>query len=201
MLGGLIYGLMNLRIVPEQNLRNAAPVSKGFQINSKTKVTIDKPLLKLELPVGWHEISTDKKVAATPTYSFASPSADAQIMDIYIDAVPTTMAVNKAVVVSAQADGLGYDTVSDNCTNFTESSLKDPRTATAPARWQTINFICDMGNYARAVVGTMSTEGINQVTVTGPTTGPHKLFITYTDNNISPSYSVLYEILRSIHFK
>lgn len=200
-LGIVIYWLMNLRITPEQDIRNTAPISKKYQTGTSAVVSIDKPLFKLELPKAWHEVATDKNSSTGPMYSFASPSAQAQMLDLYIDNPPINLAVNKAIIVSAQGDGLTYDTVSDNCTTFTEASLKNPQTGNAPARWQTIHFICDMANTARAMIGTMSTEGVNQVTVTGTTAGKHKLFITYIDNNINPNYSTFYDILRSLHFK
>lgn len=197
----IIYGLMNLRIAPQQEIRNANPVSKGYKSNTEAKVVIDKPLFRLELPSGWREITNNKDSPTAPKFSFRSPSSQAQMLDLYIDYTPVNMAVNRAIAVSAQGDGLAYDNVSENCTTFTDSSLKNPQTGNAPAKWQTTNFICDMANYARAVVGTMSTDGINQVTVTGATAGTRKVFITYTDNNISPNYSTLYEILGSLHFK
>ncbi len=196
-----VYGLMHLRVAPQQDIRNATPVSKGYTTSSNAKVTIDKPLFRLELPTGWKEISTDKASSTGPRYSFRSTSEMSQMLDMYIDNPPVNMAVNRAIVVSAQGDGLAHDNVSENCTTFTDSSVANPRTGTAPAKWQTTNFICDTGNFARAVVGTMSTDGMNQVTVAGPTVGSHKLFIIYTDNNISPNYSTLYDILGSLHFK
>ena len=193
---------MHLRLVPEQNIRNATPVSKGYKTDESKKVAIDKPLFRLELPTGWREVAPARaSLVVTPSYSFFSSSTQEQVLDIYIDIVPTNLAVNRAIVVSPQGDGLTYDMVSDNCTTFTDASLKNPQTGTAPARWQTVNFICDMANAARASVGTMSVEGVNQVTVTGPTAGAHKLFIAYTDNNISPGYGTFYEILQSLHFK
>ncbi len=198
---GLIWWLMHLRILPEQDIKNSTPVSKSYKTSDSAKVIIDKPLFRVELPTGWREVAVDKLSPTAPKFSFRSPSAQAQLLDFYIDNPPVRMAVNKAIIVAAQGTGLSNDAVSDNCTTFTDASLKDPATGNAPARWQTVNFICDMGNFPRAVVGTMSTEGVNQVTVNGPTAGSHKLFITYTDNNISPNYSTLYEILRSLHFK
>lgn len=198
---GVVYWLMHLRIVPEQKIRNTPPVSNNYKSDSSAKVVVDKPMFKLELPKDWREVKTNNNISTPPIYSFSSPSDQAQLLEMYIDSLPTGMAVNKAIVVTAQGDGLSYDSVSDNCTTFTEASLKNPQTGNAPARWQTTNFICDMANYARAVVGTMSAEGVNQVTVSGPSTGTHKLFITYTDNNISPNYNTFYDILRSLHFK
>lgn len=199
-LGMVIYGLTRLRIAPTQNLHNSPPVSKSYAPTTTTMVHIDKPFFRLDLPNGWKEVPPGPGSTA-PDYSFRSPSQQAQLLDIYLRVLPLNMALNKAVVVSAQGDGLSYDSVSDNCTTFTDATKAASGTKTVLSRWRGTDFICDVGNFARAVVGTVSTEGINQVTGVGPTTGSHKIFMTYTDNNINPDYSVLYAILGSIRFK
>ena len=197
---GAIYLLMHLRIEPQQEVHNAPSVSRGYVANKATKLSIDKPLFHMELPGGWKEISPVPGPTA-PDYSFRSPSQQAQLLDIYMTYIPANMALNKAIVVTGQGNGLGYDLVSDNCTTFTDPSKTNLATKTVQARWQGTDFICDVGNFARAVVGTVSTEGINQVTITGVQAGSRKLFISYTDNNIDPDYSILYAILGSLHFK
>lgn len=197
----LAYWLLNIRIAPKQEIQNTIEVSKSYAPEGKAKVQVDKPLFKLELPAGWKERGAELAVIPAATYTFQSPDKPAQLFALYIDAIPATMAVNGAVVVAPQGDGIISDTVSGNCTTYTDASKADPRTKIAQARWQNINFLCDMANFNRGVVGTQSTEGINQVTVKGPTTGEHKLFIRYTDNTVSPNYNTLYEIIRSLHFK
>jgi hypothetical protein len=122
-------------------------------------------------------------------------------MQIYIDNPPQSFGINKAIAVSASGNGIVYDSVSDNCITYTDVSKRDPATGFATAKWQGIDFYCDIANYARAVVGTVSKDGFNYFNATGPNFGTHKVFITYTDNNISPDYSVLYEILDSLQFK
>lgn len=196
-----IYALFHLRVTPRQQLRNSPSLSTQYGASEAKKVVIDKPLFRMELPGDWKEMSPGHEIVPAPTYSFTSPSTDKKDMYIYIDTVPSDMALNRAVTVNAQGDGIAYDVVSENCATFTDPATKDKRTGYAPGRWQAANFICDMGNSQRTVVGTVSTEGVNQVTVNGATTGRHKLFIMYTDNNINPSYSTLYSILGSLHFK
>lgn len=197
---GLIYWLTNLRIAPTQQIKNAPSVSTGYNASGTTKVAIDKPEFTMELPGGWKE----RQVIASPTgpkYTFASPSSQSQVFDFYIDNPPTGMALNRAIAVDAQGNGLVYDRVSENCITFTDPKNKNAQTGNAPARWQETDFICDMGNSSRAVVGTISKDGINQVAVTGETIGNRRIFITYTDNSISPNYTTLYDILGSIKFK
>ncbi len=196
----IIYAIYTLSVTPRQDIRNAPPLSKQYNAAGNKKITIDKPLFTLELPQGWVEIP-EGKTAAAPTYSFRAPQGQSQYFDMYIDTIPATMALNRAIVVSPQGSGVSYDRVSENCTTFTDSAQKNPSTGYAPARWQGADFICDMGNFARALVGTVSTEGINRVTVTGSANGPHQLFIAFTDNNINPNYTTLYDLLASLNFK
>lgn len=198
--GVTAYLLLNLRISPQQQLRNAAPISKPYDATTAQKVPIDKPELHLELPQGWKEVKLTPTDQA-PRYVFASPSSQAQRIEIYIDNPPARLAINRAISVSSEAGSVVHESVSDNCTTYTDASPSNVDGGSAHAKWQGIDFYCDVANYARAVVGTVSKDGINFFNVTGAKTGTHKVFITYTDNSISPDYSTLYEILNSMQFK
>lgn len=198
-IAGLIWALFHLRVTPEQTIRNAPPVSTKYSPEGSKKIDIDKPEFTMQLAVGWEE----KDVAdgwKEPSYSFRSPSADARLLDIFLGEVPDRYALNRAIVVTAQGNGLAYDVVSSNCTTYTDDSKVD-NTGRILAKWQGVDFYCDAANPARAVVGTISKEGINTVKVSGPETGAHSVFIVYTDNNITPDYTTLYSILGSLKFK
>ncbi len=195
-----VYGLLHLRVTPPQDVYNSPPSSKAYQPGSVSNVTITKPELTLELPSGW----TEEVVPSSPTapkYSMRSLSSDAQQLQIYIDNPPQRFGLNKAIAVSGSGDGIVHTSVSDNCTTYTDISKRDPSTGFATAKWQGIDFYCDVANSARAVVGTVSKDGFNYFTATGPTFGIHKVFITYIDNGSSPDYSVLYGILDSVKFR
>lgn len=196
----VVYGLLNIRITPKQNVRNAPSVSRSFQASSLKKVEVSKPEFNLQFPYGWkEEIIPQSRIS--PRYSFLSPPDDARQLQIYVDNSTELFGLNKAIVVAASGDGITHDSVSENCTTFTDGSKRNLQTGFAPAKWQGIDFNCDIGNYARAVVGTVSKDGFNYFNATGHTFGAHKVFITYIDNNITPDYSVFYEILDSLHFK
>ena len=74
-------------------------------------------------------------------------------------------------------------------------------TGKSPAKWESIDFICDSGNYQRDVVGSVSGDGLNNINLTGPTKGPHRYFFTYTDNNSQPDYAIFSEALKSFKAK
>ncbi len=197
---GSIYGLVHLRISPKQQVRNSPPVSKAYNAESSKKITVSKQYFTLQLPAGWQEIGV-ANASVVARYSFRSAAGQARLMDLYIDGQPNNLGLNKAIVVNGSGDGVIHDVVSDNCTTYTDGSKKNPQTGLAPAKWQGIDFSCDMANFARALVGTISKDGLNHFNGTGPVHGTHQYLILYTDNNISPDYTVLYDILSSLRFK
>lgn len=197
----LFYFLSNLQITPEQNITNDQTIVKPYDAAMAKLVPIDKPLFKLELPEGWTETKPDASMVPAPQYVFVSNPKDQQILRLYVDNVPSAMGINKALTVSARSDTLDHDSVSENCVNYTELSKKDVRTGLAPAKWQNIDFLCDVGNPQRPLVGAVSADGMNYVKLTGPTVGEHKLFIVYGDYSINPNYTTFYDILNTLHMK
>lgn len=199
-IAGLVYGLFQLRVTPEQNIRNAAPVSTKYNPDNQNSIKIDKPELTMTLPESWKQIESTDNVHVS-TYTFQNNGSPGIELNIFIDNPPVTMQLNRAIAVSAQGDSITYETVSSNCTTYTDSAKTNKVTGVAPARWQGNDFYCDMSNFNRAVVGTVSADGINQLNVTGSTGREYKVFISYIDNSINPDYSTLYSILGSMHFK
>lgn len=151
----------------------------------------------LRLPSGW------QSVAAPPVpytvYSWQGTGGDsARRLDMYIDNTPADLAVNRLLAVQADSDHMDIaDAVSDNCTDFTDRATGSSATGTAPAKWAGVNFICDMGNYERDVVATGSPDAVNAVTLTGSTTGSHKVLLVYTDNSADPDYTIFDAMVRS----
>jgi len=198
----LIVFLENLRIAPEQNIVNDQTVVKTYNAAATKKIKVDKPLFTLELPDGWTESKPDASMVPAPQYVFISKPVDQQVLRIYIDAnIPSQLGINKAVTVSARTNMLDHDNVSENCINFTEISRKDPRTGLAPAKWQNIDFLCDVANSQRPLVGAISADGMNFVKLTGAAGDEHRLFIVYGDYSVNPGYNTLYEVLSSIRVK
>ncbi|MCA9318552.1 hypothetical protein KDA06_02840 [Candidatus Saccharibacteria bacterium] len=197
----LFYFLFHLRIAPSQNIQNDTAATAPYKPNGDKKAHIDKPFFAFDLPDGWKEAGRDASVVPSPTYNFISPTTQQQTLRLYVDASPANFAVNRAITVSASGSGIDHDMVSENCVNFTDAKYKDSRTGIAPAKWQNIDFLCDMANIQRPVVGAISSDGINYIKLTGPTTGEHKLFIVFADYGVNPNYSVLYDILDSFKMK
>jgi hypothetical protein len=195
-----VYVVSNVQIKPVQTIRNAPAVIKDYKPGDVGRIEVSKPLLTMKLPYGWTEKQVDGGVDP-PLYRFQAGPTAPQQLDVYIDNVPPVYAFNKVVAVSSLGQGINYGTVSDNCSTFTDTAKTNPATGYAPAKWQGVDFMCDMGNYTRQVVGTASTEGMNVLTVHGANGKKYRAFFVYTDNNINPDYTTLYAILSSLRFK
>lgn len=156
--------------------------------------TVVEPYFTLSLPAEWHQTNA---VNTPSQYSITWQSFESGVygryLTVYIDTIPTTMAINKLLPVYASGSGIDYGLLSDNCADFATGSLNQPQ----PAKWQNVNFICNLPNRYDNQIGTGSTGGINTVSVSGPKTGTHQYFFLYTDRSAEPDYSDLYTILSS----
>ncbi|MEO6760784.1 MAG: hypothetical protein ABI220_00190 [Candidatus Saccharimonadales bacterium] len=197
-----VYKLLNLSISPAENITNPPPVTKAFVPDSAPQKHIDEPLFTVDLPNDW---SLKSHVTTTyNVYKFQGSKPATRLMSIYIDGLPPKFAVNRLLPVQAIGNRLDHGTVSDNCLDFVSPSAvntqQSQQTKIVDAKWQNAEFYCDIGNYERDVIGTSSTEAINQVTLTG-SSSKHTLFFAYTDNGINPNYSIFYGILESFRLK
>jgi len=155
----------------------------------------------IDLPSDWKTVALAGSSPGIYQWSGGTKDDNTRSIEVYVDHVPTTLGVNRVVAVRASGSGLTVASdVSDNCSNFTRPTASEPAESTH-AKWNGINFLCDLGNYLRDVVGTSSPESINSVTLTGPTTGMHTLFFTYTDNSPSPDYATFINALKSFQLK
>ncbi len=163
---------------------------------AKTK-PVTASVFQVQLPEDWQQFATHEPYSPL-TWRGTTQDDSARQLQIYVDNVPTDLGVNRMLPVRADGSGVvATDSVSDNCVNFTDKNTANPATGLAPARWSGLSFLCDTANYERNLVGTTSPDGINSVTVGGPTKGTHKFFFVYTDHSAQADYTVLTDILAS----
>jgi hypothetical protein len=154
------------------------------------------PSFQINLPKDWQQV-TPPTIHAAYSWRGATKENNARSLDIYIDNIPVNFAVNRMLPLTANGSGVqATGGVSNNCSTFTLASTTDPRTGIAPSKWDGIDFLCDMANYVRNVVGTSSAEGVNTVSVAGPS-GTHKYFFVYTDHSGEPNYDTFTAALQS----
>jgi hypothetical protein len=151
---------------------------------------------QINLPQDWKQITPPTTQAA---YSWRGATKDtaARSLDVYVDQIPANFAVNRMLPLTANGSGVqATGGVSNNCSTFTLASTTDPRTGIAPSKWDGIDFLCDMANFVRDVVGTSSAEGVNTLSVAGPS-GVHRYFFVYTDHSGEPEYDTLTAAIQS----
>ncbi|MGD0284448.1 MAG: hypothetical protein ABSB12_02555 [Candidatus Saccharimonadales bacterium] len=167
--------------------------------------TFTEPVFTIQLPIDWRLISHTTGKYDSYSWQETTKYEDNRILNMYVDTIPTTAAVNRLQPVTADGNRLQVGVMSDDCITFVGPTKINAQSAMSlpnqVAKWQGINFICDLSNYDRNAVGTSSPQGINTVTLTGPTTGQHSFFFLYTDHNITPDYSIFANALASFRVR
>src|SRR6476469_9117260 len=95
----VVNRLQHTTTTPTTTIHNAPPLSTNYDTNTAAKVRIDKPLFTLDLPSGWQAVASTSSVNV-PSYTFRSPSAQAQQLELFIDNIPSSLAVNRVVLVT-----------------------------------------------------------------------------------------------------
>lgn len=174
----------------------AAETIKTVEAPNSKDVQFTEPGFLFSLPVDWRKTG-ELTTGPYHEYSYKATlkNADNRYLDIYIDTLPLDMPVNKEVAVHPVDGKLTHGTISDNCTTFTAKPT--PTALSAPARWDGVDFLCDMDSSTRNVVGTSAPGTRNKITLANPGTTGHNFFFVYTDNNYNPDYSIFYNMLDS----
>lgn len=187
----------------DQTVINQAPtVTRQVDVSNMPTKTFDEDAFSIALPSDWKYLGRDPSTVYHPyRWQSTAQNETGRMLAVYVDNIPVDMAVNRLLPLEVQGDHLMPGTVSDNCTTFTGDGAGDAPSKNVTAKWAGVNFICDMENYERDVVGTGSTRAINSVEFTGQQTGTHTLFFTYTDNTAQPDYTIFSDALSSFKLK
>ena len=175
--------------------------------NSIDRLIVDEDLFTMELPGHWKELSRTKTVNENSIKWIATkPGDDNRSLTLYIDLVPPNRtAINRLLPVKAEGQKLIYGEISENCASYTGGGTFDNSKAIhkeeTPAKWQGVDFICNLPRVVDNETGTGSTDGLNTVFVTGPKGGRHRYFFVYTDRNVQPKGGVLLDAIDSFRAK
>lgn len=181
----------------DTRLTQSPPVTRRISTEDTAKQHIVTRAFTLDLPSGWRTAAPLQVQPVPLSWSGTAHDGAGRRLDVYVDRLPAAMPANRLLPVQPAGDRINpVGTVSDNCTNFTDKATESAATGTAPAKWNGVNFICDMANYERDVVVTGSTGGVNMVTLSSKS-GMRQVCLVYTDNSINPDYSVFTDIVQS----
>ncbi len=135
------------------------------------------------------------------SYQATAKNADNRTLEIYVDRVPTDKAFNRILpVIISENKIVVTGSVSENCIEFTGLNGVNPQTAgvsTLMSKWQGVEFLCDVGNYTRNLVGVGTIDTKTNIILTGPESKQHTYYFLYIDHNINPDYQILEKALES----
>jgi hypothetical protein len=193
---GSVFGYVHM-MRPDTVIHQATPQTTEVSLALPKKQQVTKAGFQLALPEGWKEI-TEPSTYTQYSWVGTGKEDNARRLEVYIDKLPATLAVNRLLPLQAQGAGVTpTGTVSDNCINFTDKATANPQTGAAPAKWSGVSFLCDTANTLRDVVGTGSAENMNSVSVTGETGLVRHVFFVYTDHSGQANYDVFTDMLAS----
>lgn len=203
-------GLPAFFIIRDLQKNNDTSSSSGATIvqvqqSQVSHMHVDEPLFGIDLPRDWKQVDSQSSPVHYIEWRGGTAPTSPISLKLYIDTIPKTQAVNRLLPVSAQGNRLVLGTLSDNCSSFAGNSELTPQLASqaAPtkAKWQQVDFICDLPNYLRNITGTGSVGAVNSVSVSGANDNTHKYFFYYTDHTAHPDDSIIIDIVQSFRAK
>lgn len=159
-------------------------------------------LFKVTLPSSWEMLGKKNPYSDQVYYEFHSTQKDYdnRWLKVYVDIFPKDFAINRLLPVTMVSEHIVPGVLSDECNTFTGAplpgALNKPTTQTWAAKWQGVDFICDMAN-PQNVVGTASSEEGYGISLASKSGTKHKYFFVYIDHNVRPDYSVLTDAIKS----
>ena len=200
---GLAGGLIIQRLIhPKTTLNQAPAIVTKVKASAVPIKSYDEAAFSIELPNDWKV--GERSTAPYNVYRWqgTSKSTNATMLEIFQDTIPVKVPVNHVLAVTADGNQVTADgEISDNCANFTKDTSATPGVSGVHGKWQGIDFLCDLNNTARNVVGTSSAAGINSVSIKGPSGSSHKFFFSFTDHSLSSDYTPFYNALLSFRVK
>lgn len=202
---GVLVGLFILfsHFQPKHKVVNGKAVSVPQLVTKIPVITIKEPTFTFQLPSDWVQIaSIDVPNDHSITWQATAKNYNDRILQIYIDTPPATLNVNAELPIQPYGNRITVGTLSENCSNFTPGGTQnDVLAETLPPKqseWDGVNFICDLARFTDNQIGTGTVGSpINTTTINGPTKGTHTYFFLFSDRNIVPDETILYNALDS----
>ena len=197
----LVIYILNM-LKPKTVIKQATPIHTKVAYESKT-TKYDEPYFTIDILKDWKQMPRPAGPYRTYTWQTSDSGTDGEVFTIYEDTIPPNFAVNRVLIVRGENDHLVLEgTASDNCIKYTRNGQATPGQVGALAKWQDVNFLCDVNNKQRDFIGTSSTDGVNTVILRGQTAGAHKYFFSYGNYNVAnPDYGPFYDALNSLRMK
>ncbi len=187
---------------PNTQVGKTPPViTRKISYDTQKVVRFDETLFSISVPADWKPSTNGDSPKPDYIWQGTGKNDTTRWLDVYVDRDLSTFAVNRAL--SIKSTGRGVDVtgeISDNCTTLVNAAAGQ-KTGVVAGKWQNINFLCDVGNYERNVVGAISPDGMNTVTVKSSTGAVHHFFFVYTESSFQTDYTYFTNALKSFQMK
>ena len=190
----VLRGLQQAPTVPQAVTREFADTREN------TDRTFEQAGFSINLPADW-VVREEAGPLGRYAWQATEKGADNRWLEVYTAGVPDNLAVNRLLPVTVEGGKIIVSgTVSDNCSTFgTQGVTPETRNqSNIVTKWQGIEFLCDMANYTRNVVGVGTADTQNRVLVTNEVGTQRTFIFVYTDHNIHPNYQILENALKSV---
>lgn len=198
----LIIFVVTWWIIARGNRTTSANFDKvgNISVSKPDTKEFTTPYFKISLPKTWEEKGKQNPYAYEVYYLYQNTQTtnDNRQLKVFVDVFPSDKPINRVMPISLLNGRISPGILSDDCTAFTgaPTATSGQKSESAPAKWQGVSFVCDFAR-AQNVTGTVSVEEGYGITMTGPISGTHKYFFTYTDLNVRPDVQFLSEALKS----
>jgi len=204
-IAGVCIGLFILisHFQPKPKVVTGKAVSVPQLINTPAVITIHEPTFTIQLPTDWVQTAaTDVPSSHSITWQATAKNYNDRILQIFIDNIPTSTPVNAELPIQVVGNRFTVGVLSQNCSNFTpggtQNDIQAETLAPKQTEWDSVNFMCDLARFTDNQIGTGTVGSqINTTTITGPKSGTHSYFFLFSDRNIVPDETILYNALAS----
>jgi len=197
----IIIGLQHF-MTPNTVLGTSEGTVRTIKVAPPPTKRVTTATFSMDIPKTWQDTITNR--VPTPTFAWRGTTKDEQgrAIEIYVDAIPRGVAVNRVLPLEANGSRLLVSsTASPNCMDFADKTKLVRTAATIATSWQGVSFVCDAGNTERNVTGTSSSQATNSVTLRGSHTGVHHYLFLYTDHSAQADDQVFTDILQSFRVR
>lgn len=193
------YLIIKDMLKPQTVIKQSKSTERKITYNEAKVKRYELPDFTIDIPASWTQVARPTGPYQVYGWQTSEAGTNGQLIEVYEDTIPPNYGYNRALIVSGQDDHLNVEgTASDNCEKYTKKQASTPGQISSIAKWQGVDFLCDLGNTSRDVIGTSSTDGVNIVILKNTSTGAaHKFLFSYTNHGLNSDYNVFYQALRS----
>ncbi len=197
------YIIVKNMLKPQTVLKQSNSTQSKISYDDTKIKHYELPDFTIDIPAVWTQVARPAGPYQSYSWQTSDHGTNGQVIEIFEDTIPPNYGFNRALIVSGQGDHLNIEgTASDNCSKYTKKQPTSTSQVSSVAKWQGVDFLCDLGNTSRDVIGTSSTDGLNTVNLTSPSTGAtHKFLFSYTNHSVNPDYTVFYQALKSLRMQ